>query len=183
MFWIWFFENIFWYLILEIANLELWNLNLLKTSMSRNVLENFSFSLASLRQRLRLFVLSFFTDQINKAPSFKMCIYSVKRSGEENNHLVIIFLWFSSILIKVCKAKGCLKITNYYYYYYLNDRMSQCIVLKCYYFFFQLLKSLHCTLILRSSCPMLKPRNAEPKYLVLLANSISAIFSTLSRLG
>ena len=183
VFWIWFFENIFWYLMSEIVNLELWNLNLLKTSMSRNVLENFSFSLASLRQRLRLFVLSFFTDQINKAPSFKMCIYSVKRSGEENNYLVIVFLWVPSVLIKICKPKGCLKITNYRYYYYLNDRISWCIVLKCYYFFFQLLKSLHCTLILRSSCPMFKARNAGPKYLVLLANSISIIFSTLSRLG
>ena len=107
-----------------------------------------------------------------------MCIHSVKRSWEEKNHLVIVFSWFSSILIKVCKAKGCLKITNYYYYYYLNGPMPQCIVSECYYFFFQLLKSLHCTLILRSSCPMLKPRNAGPKYLVLLANSISTIFST-----
>ena len=59
---------------------------------------------------MHLFVLSFFTSQINKAPSFKMCIHSVKRSGKEKNHLVIVFSWFSSILINVCKAKGCLPL-------------------------------------------------------------------------
>ena len=57
---------------------------------------------------------------------------------------------------------------------------SQRVVWKnCYYFFFQLLKSLHYTLSLRSSCSILNQRNAHPKYLILLTNYISTIFFIL----